>query len=284
MEELAAPAIAAAKDGSVQFVPERFKGVYLNWMENIRDWTHLPPALVGSSHSGLVSASDGQPIVSEVDIDVDPETGEPVEQDPDVLDTWFSSGLWPFSTLGWPDETDDLKRFYPSSVMETGYEILFFWVARMVFFGIEMMGEPPFHTVYLHGTVRDAEGLKMSKTKGNVLDPTEITDEYGADALRFALATQGSAGVDSRLSLGTVESSRNFINKLWNATRFAIGAIQRATIEMADDGPARPTANLSIADRWILSRTDSVVCRDDPAARHAPVRRGRAAAARVHLV
>ena len=176
-----------------------------------------------------------------------------------MLDTWFSSGLWPFSTLGWPDETEDLKRFYPSSVMETGYEILFFWVARMVFFGIEMMGEPPFHTVYLHGTVRDAEGLKMSKTKGNVLDPTEITDEYGADALRFALATQGSAGVDSRLSLGTVESSRNFINKLWNATRFAIGAIQRVTIEMADDGPARPTANLSIADRWILSRTDSVV-------------------------
>jgi valyl-tRNA synthetase len=258
MDELAAPAIAAAKDGSVQFVPERFKGVYLNWMENIRDWTVSRQLWWGHRIPVWYRLSDGQPIVSEVDIDVDPETGEPVEQDPDVLDTWFSSGLWPFSTLGWPDETEDLKRFYPSSVMETGYEILFFWVARMVFFGIEMMGEPPFHTVYLHGTVRDAEGLKMSKTKGNVLDPTEITEEYGADALRFALATQGSAGIDSRLSLGQVESSRNFINKLWNATRFAMGAIHRASIEMTTDGPARPTANLSIVDRWILSRTDAV--------------------------
>ncbi len=157
-----------------------------------------------------------------------------------MLDTWFSSGLWPFSTLGWPEETEDLKRFYPSSVMETGYEILFFWVARMVFFGIEMMGEPPFHTVYLHGTVRDAEGAKMSKTKGNVLDPTEITAEYGADALRFALVTQGSAGVDSRLSLSLVESSRNFVNKLWNATRFSLGAINRFEIVQDSDGPVRP--------------------------------------------
>ena len=201
-----------------------------------------------------------------------------------MLDTWFSSGSGRSRRWAGRTRPRTCERFYPSSVMETGYEILFFWVARMVFFGIEMMGEPPFHTVYLHGTVRDAEGLKMSKTKGNVLDPTEITDEYGADALRFALATQGSAGVDLRLSLGTVESSRNFINKLWNATRFAMGAIQRASIEMADDGPARPTANLSIADRWILSRTGRRDRRDDPAARHAPVRRGRAAAPRVHLV
>jgi valyl-tRNA synthetase len=258
MDGLAAPAIAAAKDGSVQFVPERFKGVYLNWMENIRDWTVSRQLWWGHRIPVWYRLSDGQPIVSEVDIDVDPETGEPVEQDPDVLDTWFSSGLWPFSTLGWPDETEDLKRFYPSSVMETGYEIIFFWVARMIFFGIEMMGEVPFHTVYLHGTVRDAEGLKMSKTKGNVLDPTEITEEYGADALRFALATQGSAGIDFRLSLGSVESSRNFINKLWNATRFATGAIQRTSIEMAEDGPTRPTQNLSVADRWILSRIDAV--------------------------
>jgi valyl-tRNA synthetase len=258
MDELAAPAISAAKDGSVQFVPERFKGVYLNWMENIRDWTVSRQLWWGHRIPVWYRLSDGQPIVSEVDIDVDPATGEPVVQDPDVLDTWFSSGLWPFSTLGWPDETEDLKRFYPSSVMETGYEIIFFWVARMIFFGIEMMGEVAFHTVYLHGTVRDAEGLKMSKTKGNVLDPTEITEEYGADALRFALATQGSAGIDFRLSLGSVESSRNFINKLWNATRFATGAIRRAEIEMTEDGPARPTQNLSVADRWILSRIDAV--------------------------
>jgi valyl-tRNA synthetase len=227
-------------------------------MENIRDWCISRQLWWGHRIPVWYRLSDGMPIVSEVDITHDPETGEPVEQDPDVLDTWFSSGLWPFSTLGWPDETEDLKRFYPSSVMETGYEILFFWVARMVFFGFEMMDEPPFHTIYLHGTVRDVDGLKMSKTKGNVLDPTVITAEYGADALRFALATQGSAGVDSRLSLGLVESSRNFINKLWNATRFSIGAIQRASISMGDDGPIRPNDNLSIADRWILSRTDAV--------------------------
>ncbi|MGH2547742.1 MAG: class I tRNA ligase family protein, partial [Thermomicrobiales bacterium] len=174
------------------------------------------------------------------------------------LDTWFSSGLWPFSTMGWPNETEDLRRYYPSAVMETGYEILFFWVARMVFFGIEMMGEPPFHTVYLHGTVRDGEGAKMSKTKGNVLDPTEISAEYGSDALRFALVTQGSPGVDMRLSMQTVESSRNFVNKLWNATRFALRSIGEVTIEMAPDGPAKPTANLGLADRWILSRMESI--------------------------
>ncbi len=150
------------------------------------------------------------------------------------------------------------RRYYPSSVMETGYEILFFWVARMVFFGIEMMGEPPFHTVYLHGTVRDAEGAKMSKTKGNVLDPTAITEEYGADALRFALVTQGSPGVDMRLSMQLVESSRNFVNKLWNATRYALRSIGEYEIEMAVDGPAKPTANLGPADRWILSRTESI--------------------------
>jgi valyl-tRNA synthetase len=258
MDELAAPAIAAAKDGSIKFVPERFKGDYLHWMENIRDWCISRQLWWGHRIPVWYRVSDGKAIVSEEDIDRDPETGEPVEQDTDVLDTWFSSGLWPFSTLGWPDETDDLRRFYPSAVMETGYEILFFWVARMVFFGIEMMGEPPFHTVYLHGTVRDAEGSRMSKTKGNVLDPTEITAEYGADALRFALATQTSAGVDLRLSIAQVEFSRNFINKLWNATRFASNAIQRASIEMGEDGPALPIGNLSIADRWILSRVDGV--------------------------
>jgi len=258
MADLAAPAIAAAEDGSVTFVPDRFKGVYLNWLENIRDWCISRQLWWGHRIPVWYRVSDGMPIVSEVDLEVCPETGEPIVQDPDVLDTWFSSGLWPFSTLGWPEDTGDLRRFYPSSVMETGYEILFFWVARMVFFGIELMGEPPFHTVYLHGTVRDVEGVKMSKTKGNVLDPTDITAEYGADSLRFALATQGSAGVDSRLSLALIESSRNFINKLWNATRFTLGAIDAAVIDMDAEGPSRPSGDMAVFDRWILSRIDDV--------------------------
>jgi valyl-tRNA synthetase len=259
MQPLAEPAIHAAKSGHVTFVPDRFLGVYLNWMENIHDWTisrqlwwghRIPVWYCQDCHETVVSVEE--------QLERCPSCGGPVEQDPDVLDTWFSSGLWPVSTLGWPDQTADLERFYPSDVMETGYEILFFWVARMIFFGIEMMGEPPFHTVYLHGTVRDTEGLKMSKTKGNVLDPTEITATYGADALRFALVTQGSPGLDMRLSMTLVESSRNFINKMWNASRFALRAFESADVEMGDDGPVRPTNDLQVVDRWILSRLDSV--------------------------
>jgi valyl-tRNA synthetase len=259
MGPLAAPAIDAAKTGTVSFVPDRFKGVYLNWMENIHDWCISRQLWWGHRIPVWYCADCGEETVSTEEIlTACPKCGGRVEQDPDVLDTWFSSGLWPFSTMGWPEQTEDLARYYPSSVMETGYEILFFWVARMVFFGIEMMGQPPFHTVYLHGTVRDAEGAKMSKTKGNVLDPTEISAEYGSDALRFALVTQGSPGVDMRLSMQLVESSRNFVNKLWNATRFALRSIGEFEIEMAADGPAKPTANLGLADRWILSRMESI--------------------------
>ena len=258
MEELAKPAIAAAHDGSLTFVPERFKGVYLNWLENIRDWCISRQLWWGHRIPVWYRESDGAAIVSEVDLTVDPETGEPVTQDPDVLDTWFSSGLWPMSTLGWPEQTDDLRRFYPTSVLETGYEILFFWVSRMVFFGIEMMGEVPFHTVYLHGMVRDVDGLKMSKTKGNVIDPTEISAEFGSDALRYALATQGSPGLDSRLSVQLVESSRNFINKLWNATRFALGAIGEGDVAIDAAGPVRPESPANLFNRWILSRLDAV--------------------------
>ncbi|MGE3798172.1 MAG: valine--tRNA ligase, partial [Thermomicrobiales bacterium] len=259
MASLAAPAIDAAKSGQLKFVPDRFKGVYLNWMENIHDWCISRQLWWGHRIPVWYCLSCLEMTVSiEEHLDACPVCGGPVEQDPDVLDTWFSSGLWPFSTLGWPDETADLKRFYPSHVMETGYEILFFWVARMVFFGIEVMGELPFHTVYLHGTVRDTEGLKMSKTKGNVLDPTEITATYGADALRFALVTQGSPGLDMRLSMTLVESSRNFINKLWNATRFALRAIDEAGVVLDADGPARPDGDLPLPDRWILSRLDVV--------------------------
>lgn len=282
MAPLAAPAIAAAKDGRLTFVPERFKGVYLNWLENIHDWCISRQLWWGHRIPVWYCRGCGERIVTDEEtLLACPVCGGPVEQDPDVLDTWFSSGLWPFSTLGWPEDTEDLRRFYPSSVMETGYEILFFWVARMVFFGLEVMGELPFHTVYLHGTVRDAEGAKMSKTKGNVLDPTRITKEYGADALRFALVTQGSPGVDMRLSMPLVESSRNFVNKLWNATRFALRPIGEAGIEIDADGPVRPIGTRGqgagdrgrrveesdprppfpsplLADRWIVSRLDGI--------------------------
>ena len=260
MAPLAAPAIDVAKTGEVSFVPDRFKGVYLNWMENIHDWCISRQLWWGHRIPVWYCDDCGEITVSiEESIDHCASCGSAaIHQDPDVLDTWFSSGLWTFSTLGWPDQTPDLKRFYPGSVMETGYEILFFWVARMIFFGIEVMGEPPFHTVYLHGTVRDAEGAKMSKTKGNVLDPTEITAEYGADALRFALVTQGSPGVDMRLSMQQVESSRNFVNKLWNATRYALRSISEHEIVLDANGPVEPTENLGLADRWILSRLASV--------------------------
>jgi valyl-tRNA synthetase len=259
MKPLATPAIEVAVDGRVAFVPDRFKGVYLNWLENIHDWCISRQLWWGHRIPVWYCQRCGETIVTEAEtLATCPHCGGPVEQDPDVLDTWFSSGLWPFSTLGWPEQTEDLERFYPSSVMETGYEIIFLWVARMVFFGLEVMGEAPFHTVYLHGTVRDAEGAKMSKTKGNVLDPTAISQEYGADSLRFALVTQGSPGVDMRLSMQVVEASRNFVNKLWNAVRFALRPIGEAQISMAEDGPARPTGDLTLADRWILSRLDAV--------------------------
>lgn len=260
MDELARPAIAAAKDGSLTFVPDHFKSVYLNWLENIHDWTISRQLWWGHRIPVWYCQQCGETIVTEEETLAEcPACGGPVEQDPDVLDTWFSSGLWPFSTLGWPDDTPDLRRYYPSSVMETGYEILFFWVARMVFFGLEVMGELPFHTVYLHGTVRDLEGSKMSKTKGNVIDPTIVTAEYGADALRFALVTQTSPGVDLRLDVQKIEDARNFANKLWNATRFALRPIDESEIGLDDEGPARPARDLTLADRWILSRLDATI-------------------------
>jgi valyl-tRNA synthetase len=264
MEPLAAPAIAAAKDGSLTFVPEHFKSVYLNWLENIHDWTISRQLWWGHRIPVWYCQQCGETIVTEEEtLSACPVCGGPVEQDPDVLDTWFSSGLWPFSTLGWPDDTLDLRRYYPSSVMETGYEIIFFWVARMVFFGLEVMGELPFHTVYFHGTVRDLEGAKMSKTKGNVIDPTTVTAEYGADALRFALVTQSSPGNDMKLDLQKVEDARNFANKLWNAVRFALRPIRDESVTLDGEGPVRPTENLALADRWILSRLDATIAEAD---------------------
>lgn len=259
MDPLAAPAIDAARDGSLNFVPERFRGVYLNWMENIHDWCISRQLWWGHRIPVWYCQSCGQVTVSEEEaVDACPGCGGPVLQDEDVLDTWFSSGLWPFSTLGWPDRTEDLARYYPSDVMETGYEILFFWVARMVFFGLEMQGELPFHTVYLHGTVRDAVGAKMSKTKGNVLDPTELTATFGADALRYALVTQSGPGQDSKLHVGQIEAARNFINKIWNATRFAARTFGETQIELDANGPIAPASD-ALVDRWIVSRTNAVI-------------------------
>jgi valyl-tRNA synthetase len=259
MEPLAKPAIDAAVEGRLRFKPNRYKPVFLNWLENIHDWCISRQLWWGHRIPvWYCQDCDEITVIEEGSLDQCPACGGPVRQDDDVLDTWFSSGLWPFSTLGWPRQTDDLERYYPSSVMETGYEILFFWVARMVFFGLEMMGDLPFHGVYLHGTVRDAEGSKMSKTKGNVLDPTELTRQFGADALRFTLVTQSGPGQDSKLRVALIEASRNFINKLWNATRFALRVFDEADVDVGDDGPVRPEGELSIPDRWILTRLDEV--------------------------
>jgi valyl-tRNA synthetase len=258
MKPLAAPAIEAVKTGEIRMVPERFVDTYLHWMENILDWCISRQLWWGHRIPVWYCADCGHMTVTDQEtIDRCEACGSSkLEQDPDVLDTWFSSGLWPFSTLGWPDNTPDLRRFYPGDVLETGYDIIFFWVARMIFFGIEFMGEVPFHTVYFHGTVRDENGQRMSKTKGNVLDPTEVTAEYGTDALRFTLVTAGATGADMKLSLGKVEASRNFANKLWQAARFIQSNLGDAAITRTADGaPAEPdAAMLATADKWILSR------------------------------
>ena len=260
MKPLAKPAIDAVVDGRIRMVPDRFTRVYLNWMENIRDWP-ISRQLWWGHRIPVWYCPGGKMIVELEDPTSCPDCGSAdLTRDPDVLDTWFSSGLWAHSTLGWPDEdSEDLAYFYPTSVMETGHDILFFWVARMIFFGIESMGEIPFRTVYLHGLVRDPAGVKMSKTRGNVVDPVELIEMYGADALRFALTTGTSAGNDMRMNEGKLEASRNFANKLWNASRFVIGNLQ--------DAPASALASESAPrtreDRWILSRLNRVAERVD---------------------
>ncbi len=262
MAPLAQPAIEVARNGTLQFIPERFRTVYLHWLENVRDWCISRQLWWGHRIPVWYCQDCGQlTVTAEEMIERCEHCGSRrIEQDPDVLDTWFSSGLWPFSTLGWPDETEDLRYFYPGSVMETGYDILFFWVARMVFLGIEFLGEVPFYTVYLHGTVRDERGQRMSKTKGNVIDPTEVTQQYGADALRFTLVTMAGPGTDMKLSLSRVEASRNFANKIWNATRYTLRALAGGKIERALDGRVLPPLreSASLADRWILSRLQRV--------------------------
>ncbi len=246
MEPLAAPALDVVRDGTVRFVPERFSKTYVNWMENVHDWCISRQLWWGHRIPAFYCAKCGEMTVSKTDIDVCPKCGGKVEQENDVLDTWFSSALWPFSTLGFPDKTADLEKYYPTSARVTGYDIIFFWVARMIFSGLEHMGKEPFSTVFIHGLVRDAQGRKMSKSLGNGIDPLEIIKKYGADALRYALATGNSPGNDMRFSDEKIEAARNFANKLWNASRFVRMNLTIDKVEL----PAKD--KLAAEDKWIL--------------------------------
>jgi len=258
IQPLAEAALEAVNDGRIQIIPERFKKVYNNWLENIEDWCISRQLWWGHRIPVWTCQDCREVIVSREDPTDCPQCGsEQLEQDPDVLDTWFSSGLWPFSTLGWPDETPDYDYFYPTSVMETGYDILFFWVARMIMDGIEFTGQVPFHTVYLHGLIRDETGKKMSKTYGNVIDPLVVMDQLGTDALRFTLLVGSTPGNDMNLSLKKVEANRNFANKIWNAARFVLGALEQV---QEFDFPAQETEPLpSLADQWIQARLASLI-------------------------
>ena len=257
MEPLAKPARDAVANGDTRIIPDHFSRVYFNWMDNIRDWCISRQLWWGHRIPVWYCDDCGEVIVEMEDPTACGACGSrELTQDEDVLDTWFSSGLWTHSTLGWPSETDDLDYFYPTSVMETGYDILFFWVARMMMMGIENVGEPPFHTVYLHGLVLDPEGVKMSKTRGNVLDPLQLIDLYGADALRFALTIGNSPGNDQRLNEQKLEASRNFANKLWNAARFVMGNLEGAGGAL--EGWHSPELPGHRHDRWIMSRLNRV--------------------------
>ena len=251
MKPLAEPAIAAVREGRIKFVPERFSKMYYNWMENIRDWCISRQLWWGHRIPVWYCDACGEMIVSREDPACCPKCGSSLRQDEDVLDTWFSSALWPFSTLGWPDITEDLKYFYPTSMLVTGYDIITFWVSRMIVSGIEQMGEAPFETVLIHGLVRDEQGRKMSKSLGNGVDPLEVIEEYGADALRFSLVMGVSPGNDTRYSRDKVEAARNFANKVWNASRFVLMNVN----ERKDFDPAK----LETADKWILSRLQEAV-------------------------
>ena len=253
MKPLAAPAIEAARTGALQFVPERFVKTYYNWMENIRDWCISRQLWWGHRIPAFYCDKCGKVYVTREDITACPDCGGSVRQDEDVLDTWFSSALWPFSTLGWPDETEDLKYFYPNSVLSCGYDIIFFWLARMVFSGIEQTGVLPFHTALFHGLVRDAQGRKMSKSLGNGIDPLDIIEKYGADALRFSLSMGVSPGSDIRISEEKIESFRNFANKIWNAARFVLMNLEG----FAPEGI--PADSLTLADKWILTKYQEAV-------------------------
>ena len=253
MQPLADPAIKAVDDKDVKFIPERFDKTYYNWMNNIKDWCISRQLWWGHRIPVWYCDECGHVMVKKTDPSSCEKCGsENIRQDEDVLDTWFSSALWPFSTLGWPENTADLNYFYPTNVLVTGYDIIFFWVARMIFSGLEHMGKKPFDYVVIHGLVRDAQGRKMSKSLGNGIDPIEIIDEFGADALRFALTSNSSPGNDMRYNESKIESARNFANKIWNASRFVL-------MNLEDERPEKiDFTALDTADKWILTQLNSV--------------------------
>ena len=251
MVPLAGPAIEAVRSGKIRFVPERFDKNYYFWMENTRDWCISRQLWWGHRIPAYYCDDCGEITVSDVHLDTCPKCGKPVRQDEDTLDTWFSSALWPFSTLGWPEETEDLKYFYPTNTLVTGYDIITFWVSRMIFSGLTYTNQVPFDTVLIHGLVRDAQGRKMSKSLGNGIDPLEIIEQYGADALRLTLVIGSTPGNDMRFSDDKVKASRNFANKLWNATRFVM-------MNLPEDFVPGEPSTLTMADRWILSRLNSL--------------------------
>ena len=255
MAPLAKPAMDVVNEGKTRFVPDRFSKTYLRWMENVHDWCISRQLWWGHRIPAFYCDDCGEMTVSKTDVHTCPKCGGThIRQEEDVLDTWFSSALWPFSTLGWPDKTPELDYFYPTSTLVTGYDIIFFWVARMIFSGVEHMGETPFKTVYIHGLVRDAQGRKMSKSLGNGIDPLEVIDQYGADALRFTLATGNSPGNDMRFSDERVQASRNFCNKIWNASRFI-----QMNLTIDKDKAVQLPADLALEDKWIVSKFNTLV-------------------------
>lgn len=253
MQQLAKPAIDAVKNGETKFVPPHFEKTYFHWLENIRDWCISRQLWWGHQIPAFYCDDCGKMIVTKDNEAICPECGKQMRQDPDTLDTWFSSALWPFSTLGWPDKTEEMDYFYPTSTLVTGYDIIPFWVMRMMFSGIEQTGKAPFDTVFIHGLVRDSLGRKMSKSLGNGIDPLEVIDKYGADALRFTLVTGNAPGNDMRFYWERVEASRNFANKIWNASRFIL-------MHLGDNKITTPAYNdLYTVDKWIISMANTLV-------------------------
>ena len=252
MEELAGPAIEAVKSGKTRFVPEHFDKTYYHWLENIKDWCISRQLWWGHRIPAFYCDCCNEVVVTKENKAVCPKCGKEMRQDPDTLDTWFSSALWPFSTLGWPDKTEELDYFYPTSTLVTGYDIIFFWVIRMMFSGIEHTGKAPFNTILIHGLVRDSQGRKMSKSLGNGIDPLEVIDKYGADALRLTLITGNAPGNDMRFYWERVESSRNFANKVWNASRFIMMNLDKAEVRDVD------VTEITDADKWILSKVNTL--------------------------
>ena len=254
MEPLAKPALEVVRDKSIEFVPERFTKTYTNWLESIRDWCISRQLWWGHRIPAWYCQECGETIVTTETLTECPHCHGKVEQDPDVVDTWFSSALWPFATMGWPDNTEEVKHWYPTSVMVTGYDIIFFWVARMIFMGLEFKEEIPFKHVFIHGLVRDSQGRKMSKSLGNGINPLEVIEEYGADALRFTLVTGNTPGNDMRFYMERVEANRNFANKIWNASKFVL-----MNLEGFDEGFVPSAEDYTLADKWILEEYNKTV-------------------------